>query len=351
MGEKWGMILLFIALALVIAFSGCTQASEESGPTGAVVATEVEITASEPTVTQPAAIERSCPASCDDGDICTEDLCSAETNYDCKIRLKVPCCGNDLCEADENAFDCPGDCGDWEGVNCINLTCPNKCVGPTWYYDGLCDVVSEQCDYSMDKKAAKCGYEQSGEEAKPSSKVAYHRSYNDSDGYLYIIGEIENDGGSNLRGLKLNINLYSADDSLLSSHEVPSMLTILKPNTKSPFKLMVKPENFDNYDISIVHLKTLLSPRQKLIISGDAGAFDNTTYTITGNVENNDTETAEGVKIVAALYDEAGNILYAEKVLTSPANIETNSTATFEFVIKTSVFPEKMDTNYKLWVE
>ena len=46
-----------------------------------------------------------CPV-CDDGNPCTEDYCSANTNFTCVNDMIVPCCGNNICELGERGeFD------------------------------------------------------------------------------------------------------------------------------------------------------------------------------------------------------------------------------------------------------
>ncbi|MBD3248750.1 hypothetical protein GF336_01775, partial [Candidatus Woesearchaeota archaeon] len=54
--------------------------------------------------------EEECPASCDDGDKCTEDHCSEETGYGCEHDPIIPCCGNNICEEEESYETCSIDC-------------------------------------------------------------------------------------------------------------------------------------------------------------------------------------------------------------------------------------------------
>ena len=58
-----------------------------------------------------------CPASCDDGNACTNDFCSSETKYKCMNTKLLNCDGNDICEASDssNSADCPN-CDD--GLKC-----------------------------------------------------------------------------------------------------------------------------------------------------------------------------------------------------------------------------------------
>lgn len=61
---------------------------------------------------QPPSVQDHCPSSCDDGDECTKDYCSAVTGYECRNDLIIPCCGNDICEPRENYIECPEDCNE-----------------------------------------------------------------------------------------------------------------------------------------------------------------------------------------------------------------------------------------------
>ena len=52
-------------------------------------------------------IEKSCPDSCEDDNACTEDVCSDETNFECVHTEIVPCCGDGVCDEEE---ECEEDC-------------------------------------------------------------------------------------------------------------------------------------------------------------------------------------------------------------------------------------------------
>jgi len=54
--------------------------------------------------------EVQCPSSCDDGNVCTDDQCSAATGYECVHFPQIPCCGNLNCEEFEDSGNCPTDC-------------------------------------------------------------------------------------------------------------------------------------------------------------------------------------------------------------------------------------------------
>src|SRR3989338_3207671 len=84
-----------------------------------------------------------CPASCDDGNACTEDICSEATNYKCEARPIANCCGNKTCELPENYEGCFADCP----------TCDdnNKCT------DDSFDYHAQKCINAPDLESACCG--------------------------------------------------------------------------------------------------------------------------------------------------------------------------------------------------
>ena len=55
-------------------------------------------------------IAEECPASCDDGNECTEDSCGENTGFECVNKVIKPCCGNSNCEKGETEVNCEDDC-------------------------------------------------------------------------------------------------------------------------------------------------------------------------------------------------------------------------------------------------
>jgi outer membrane lipoprotein-sorting protein len=84
-------ILISCLIVILLFIAGCVQEPDAKKQT--VVTTAKE-----------------CPESCDDNDDCTEDHCSEDTNFECKHKLILPCCGNDKCESKETYKSCPSDC-------------------------------------------------------------------------------------------------------------------------------------------------------------------------------------------------------------------------------------------------
>lgn len=71
-----------------------------------------------------------CPASCDDGNQITEDVCDASTGFFCEHNYLPNNCGNYICERGETQCNCGQDCGPCSGdigefleQGCVQNTC------------------------------------------------------------------------------------------------------------------------------------------------------------------------------------------------------------------------------------
>lgn len=100
-----------------------------------------------------------CPLSCDDANPCTNESCSKETNYKCKIDNVLNCCGNKICELEERYETCPADCPncddnnectkdsyDYHAKNCVNAaSLAVICCG-----NGVCETAETYLNCSRD---------------------------------------------------------------------------------------------------------------------------------------------------------------------------------------------------------
>ena len=53
---------------------------------------------------------QSCPASCNDFNQCTRDICNENTSFKCQYIPIENCCGNLQCEPNESYSTCSSDC-------------------------------------------------------------------------------------------------------------------------------------------------------------------------------------------------------------------------------------------------
>ena len=82
-----------------------------------------------------------CPASCDDGYLYTQDVCSKKTDYECSYTTIEKYCRNKICEAGETYENCPEDCPSCDDNN--------KCTKDSYdYHQQKCIYESDAACYS-----------------------------------------------------------------------------------------------------------------------------------------------------------------------------------------------------------
>jgi hypothetical protein len=68
-------------------------------------------------------ITKACPADCSDRNDCTTDFCDFSTGFTCQHDVILSCCGNNICEANENCETCPSDCSCTKDELCAEGEC------------------------------------------------------------------------------------------------------------------------------------------------------------------------------------------------------------------------------------
>jgi hypothetical protein len=59
--------------------------------------------------------KQKCPENCNDGNDCTKDYCQKNTFFCVHDAVATSCCGNNVCDSDEDKCTCPEDCGSCSG--------------------------------------------------------------------------------------------------------------------------------------------------------------------------------------------------------------------------------------------
>ncbi|PIN84238.1 hypothetical protein COV61_00685, partial [Candidatus Micrarchaeota archaeon CG11_big_fil_rev_8_21_14_0_20_47_5] len=70
------------------------------------------------TLSECATSSKTCPNSCDDNDACTYDSCTEATNFTCIHKKQSPCCGDNICDFQEDCSKCAQDCACKTGEIC-----------------------------------------------------------------------------------------------------------------------------------------------------------------------------------------------------------------------------------------
>jgi len=190
------------------------------------------------------------------------------------------------------------------------------------------------------------------EQGGASAEIIDDNSYTDSYGYLYVVGIAKNTGTVNLNYVKISGTFYDSNGSVVDSEFTYTMLDILKPDQKSPFKIMLsEPSNYDHYSLSISFSSTSDNAYSDLQIQGLTNHTDQYGYYyIDGEVHNSGSADVTYVKVVAIIYDSSGKIIDADFTYTDPSDISAGGTESFEFMINTADLPGTID-HYELQVQ
>ncbi len=157
--------------------------------------------------TQPA-----CPNSCDDNNPCTLDTCSSLTNYFCQHEIQSgACCGNNICDSNENECSCPRDCGlcDRKFGNYMAYLCQNN------------NCVSQLKDFSLVKPKTLV-LQTLFTEFSIDNKVSFEEPFNIKVSKFTIESEINNirEGISGIKCTKMQI----LDNNELLTEKTVSMV-------------------------------------------------------------------------------------------------------------------------------
>ncbi|MFQ5578327.1 MAG: LysM peptidoglycan-binding domain-containing protein, partial [Anaerolineae bacterium] len=134
-------------------------------------------------------------------------------------------------------------------------------------------------------------------------------------GSLWCFGEVINPGNITLSEMVVEVNLYDAEGKLLASKAAFTQLDILPPDGSVPFAVLfdAPPSSFAQYQISAVTAVPLLGQTRYYLdltpVETSVTAVGESTYRLSGQLQNTGSNNAEAIKLVAVAYDAANRIL------------------------------------------
>ncbi len=159
----------------------------------------------------------------------------------------------------------------------------------------------------------------------------------ESGGASWIVGEVRNDTGRNVRFVRVVANLYDSGNRLIGTDFTYTSMDILRPGQRSPFTVIVlsPPSNFHHYTLQLEWDATTDESLGGLTLlsSGERAAGFGDARFIFGEVRNDSGGPVRFVEIVATLYDAAGKVVGASLTFTSLENIPAGGTSAFEMAV------------------
>jgi len=157
--------------------------------------------------------------------------------------------------------------------------------------------------------------------------VQNDQKFLDREGYLHILGEVENHLNVPLNQIEILVTLYSKDNEAIGTMSASSLLNTIMPGMKGPFELVIlgsQAKMVDSYFLDVEY--TISEPKGQVIdITSselERDKFDN--LMIIGTIANKGEITANSISIVATLYDREGNVAAVSRAFAKPDYLGSN---------------------------
>jgi putative cell wall-binding protein len=167
----------------------------------------------------------------------------------------------------------------------------------------------------------------------PDVKVVSSSSYGpESDGFLYIVGEVVNAGTEDAASIAVSIGLYDGMGKLLSTDSAPTQLAGLAPGEKGGFVDIVSPvAGYASYKIvGATATDSPVPPYHDFAVHGVSDVVGaNGVHDLTGTVTNNGYYVATTVRAFFTFYNQAGTVVDVDSQPVTPAQIGIAASGTF----------------------
>jgi hypothetical protein len=159
----------------------------------------------------------------------------------------------------------------------------------------------------------------------------------DESGAYHILGEVENSGNTPVAEVNITATGYGQLGEVLATSSTIADLTVILPNEKSPFDVVLTyfltENDVYNYSLSITYSAANSVSRTLRILS-------NTSYTdsagilyVDGSVANVGIGVAANVRVIATFYDSDRHVVWVNEEYSEPHDILSGANATFEVLV------------------
>ncbi len=152
--------------------------------------------------------------------------------------------------------------------------------------------------------------------AVQQATILSHQKYIDSDGFLNIVGEVQNTGTVPLRDVMIKATYYDINGTVVSTSMYDyaySELDVIRVSEKSPFRIYVynyeKSRQIYNYSLATYSLEGTEKPAALQILSNNSYVNSDGFLHVTGDIQNNGNQSSGSIEVIATFYDSAGNVV------------------------------------------
>jgi LysM repeat protein len=170
-------------------------------------------------------------------------------------------------------------------------------------------------------------------------------------GSLWAFGEVANPTDTLLAEIVVGVSLFDAEGKLLSSEVVFTQLDLLLPDHSVPFAVLYEspPSSFAQYQASVVSAVPILGETRYYLdlapVETSATLIGESTYRISGQLENIGQENVESIKLVATAYDAQNQVLAQRQANLAVIVLRSQARTPFEIDL---VLPEGTVDRYSV---
>jgi hypothetical protein len=159
----------------------------------------------------------------------------------------------------------------------------------------------------------------------------------DESGAYHILGEVENVGDAPVTAVNITATGYGQLDEVLVTSSTYADLTVILPNEKSPFDVVLTYFLTENdvyyYSLSIVYSAANSISRTLKILSNSSNTGSAGILYVDGSLTNIGTGVAANVRVIATFYDSEGYVVWVNEEYSEPHDILSGANASFEVVV------------------
>lgn len=163
-------------------------------------------------------------------------------------------------------------------------------------------------------------------------EVLSDNSFEDDIHYTHVVGEVRNDTGGPVEFVRINATFYDKAGKVVGTDFTYTSLDTVPRGGKSPFEVIAEvEETFDRYSLAVEWDEAdAEAPGGLKVLSSSDFEDDLDFYHIVGEVKNTSQGRLKFVKVIATLYDKAGDVVGTDYTYTSPENLNAGQKAPFE---------------------
>jgi len=148
---------------------------------------------------------------------------------------------------------------------------------------------------------------------------------------LYVVGEVRNDAGTNVRFVRILVTLRNFSGSVVDCDYSYASIDILTPGMTSPFLVLMSDRpGWASYDL-VATCSTTSDVPYSLELLNSTSYWDSwDDYHVAGEIKNQYADKRTYIQAFVTLYDASGEVIGVDYTYTNPYDLDPGQTASFD---------------------